>query len=169
MRRAVLALGCAGALALAGCHRVPEPVQAPFYLRELNLPSVGAEPYHWSQLTGRVVLVAFFATWSFPALAELPTLEALQKKYGPQGFQVVLVGLEVEGARILEPFAQQFAPPFPVLVSDERMQKGGSSFGLIPALPTTVLLDRRGDVAGAWQGVAPHGAMAQAVETLLAR
>lgn len=173
MRRGALAAVCAVALGLAGCSHLPMQPESPPgpspYLRALLLPSVGPTPYDWRRLTGRVVLVSFFATWSFPSLTELPVFSALQQEYGARDFQVVLVGLEVQGARMLEPFAQEYALPYPVLVSDERMQKGGSAFGLIPALPATFLLDREGQVAGAWQGTAGHAALAKAVETLLKR
>jgi thiol-disulfide isomerase/thioredoxin len=165
-RRELLAL--AGVLALAGCRTGPEPLPGSSpYLKELVLPSVGPTPYAWRQLSGRVVMVAFFATWCFPCLAELPTLEALQKEYGPRGFQVVLVGLDLEGERVLGPFADQYALNFPVLVSNERLQQGRSAFGLIPALPSTFLLDREGRVAGAWKGMARHEDMSRAVEKLL--
>lgn len=170
MRRAALALGCALVLALGGCRRVPEEPEGPSpYLRSLWLPSVGPTPYDWRRLPGRVVMVSFFATWCFPCLAELPTLEALQKEYGPQGFQVVLVGMDIDGARVLQPFADYYALNFPVLVSDEGMQKGQSAFGLIPALPATFLLDKEGRVAGAWQGMAGHEDVSKAVEKLLRR
>ncbi|HEX8437342.1 TlpA disulfide reductase family protein [Archangium sp.] len=172
MRRSALVLGCVLALVLAGCRRVPEGPEASGpspYLRSLLLPSVGPTPYDWRRLPGRVVLVSFFATWCFPCLAELPTLEALQKEYGPQGFQVVLVGMDLEGPRVLTPFAEQYALNFPVLVSNEGMQQGQSAFGLIPALPATFLLDKEGQVAGAWQGMAGHEDMSKAVETLLRR
>jgi thiol-disulfide isomerase/thioredoxin len=172
MRRAALALGCALVLLLAGCGSVPEQPEASGpspYVRSLLLPAVGPTPYEWRRLKGSVVMVAFFATWCFPCLAELPTLEALQKEHGPQGFQVVLVGLDLEGERVLTPFAEQYALNFPVLVSNEDMQQGRSAFGLIPALPTTFLLDREGRVAGAWKGMASHEDMSKAVQTLLRR
>ena len=99
MRRAALAVGCALMLALAGCRTVPEEpawgAGASPYLRALALPSVGPTPLEWNRLPGRVVMVSFFATWCFPCLAELPTLVALQKEHGPQGFQVVAVGMDL--------------------------------------------------------------------------
>jgi peroxiredoxin len=49
------------------------------------------------------------------------------------------------------------------------MQQGRSAFGLIPALPATFLLDKEGQVAGAWQGMASHEDVSKAVETLLRR
>ncbi len=169
MRRALLALGCALAVALAGCRMVPEEPMGSRYVRALALPYVGPTPYDWRLLRGRVVLVSFFATWCFPCLAELPTLEALQKEYGPRGFQIVAVGMDLDGARVLAPFADQYALNFPVLVADEETREGQSPFGLIPALPTTFLLDEEGRVAAAWKGMAGHEDVAQAVERLLRR
>ncbi|WP_155893982.1 peroxiredoxin family protein [Cystobacter fuscus] len=174
MRRMGRALGVALVLALAGCHHAPQeplPGQAATspYLRALWLPAVGPAPWNWRTLPGKVVLVSFFASWSFPSLAQLPTLQALQKEHGAQGFQVVLVGLDLDGALTLAPFAEQYALEFPVLVSDTALQQGQSAFGLIPALPATFLLDRQGQVAGAWQGMAGHGALSEAVQALLKR
>ena len=172
-RRGALVAALVG-LWLAGCHRTSEEPRltgtASPYLRALWLPAVGPTPWDPRALPGRVVLVSFFATWSFPALAQLPTLEALQKEHGPQGLRVVLVGLDLDGARTLAPFAEEYASlGIPVLVSDAPMQQGQSAYGLIPALPATFLLDKEGRVAGAWQGMAGHQALSDAVHTLLER
>jgi thiol-disulfide isomerase/thioredoxin len=170
MRRAALAL-CVLWLGLAGCRTVPEaPTGAASpYLRALALPSVGPTPLDWRQLPGRVVLVSFFATWCFPCVAEIPTLEALQREYGPRGFQVVGVGMDLEGAQVLGPFAEYYRLPYPVVVADEGLREGQSPYGLIPALPVAFLLDEQGRVAAAWQGVAGHEELAQRVEQLLRR
>jgi thiol-disulfide isomerase/thioredoxin len=170
MRRAALALSLVW-LGLAGCRMVPEEpgaVGTP-HLRALSLPWVGPTPHDWRRLQGQVVLVAFFATWNFPSLAEIPSLEALQREYGPRGFQVVSVGLDLQGAKVLVPFADYYRPSFPVLVANPRMIEGQSPYGIIPALPATFLLDTEGRVAGAWQGVARHKEVARAVEKLLPR
>lgn len=165
------ALACALALVVAGCRSVPEGGEAtPQVRRELlALPVVGGGRLPPARLQGKVVLVSFFATWCFPCLVELPTLEALQREYGPQGLQVVSVGMDLEGERVLGPFVELYRLPYPVVVADERMREGRSAFGLIPALPTTFLLDREGQVAVAWQGTASAEALTEAVQKLLKR
>lgn len=173
MSRLGRVLGLALLLALAGCHRpageLPSRAGVSPYLQALWLPAVGPAPWNWRALPGRVVVVSFFATWSFTSLTQLPSLQALQKEHGAQGLQVVLVGLDLDGPQTLGPFAEQYALDFPVLVSDAAMQQGQSAFGLIPALPATFLLDKQGQVAGAWQGPAGHEALSEAVQTLLRR
>ncbi|NOK05546.1 MULTISPECIES: TlpA disulfide reductase family protein [Myxococcus] len=164
LRGAVVAL-----VALAGC-RGTRPVDAGYaFLNALALPSVGPTPHDVRALDGKVVLVSFFATWCFPCLAEMPTLEALQKDYGPRGLQVVAVGMDLEGEKVLAPFADHYALRYPVLVANQAMIEGHSAFGAIQGLPTTVLLDRRGRAVAGWHGVESHADMAKAVEKLLAQ
>lgn len=172
MSRAARALGCAVLLALAGCRSAPEapPLDDAAFQRELlALQPIGPAAELARTLPGNVVLVSFFATWCFPCVAELPTLQALQRDYGPQGFRMVGVGMDLEGAKVLEPFAYSMELNYPVLLADERIREGKSVFGPIRALPTTVLMDREGRVLGAWQGMAPHEAVAKAIEKALKR
>jgi hypothetical protein len=102
-------------------------------------------------------------------VAELPTLQSLQRDYGTRGFRMVGVGMDLEGAKVLEPFAYSMELNYPVLLADERIRDGRSAFGPIRAIPTTFLLDREGKVLGAWQGMAPHEAVAEAIEKALKR
>jgi thiol-disulfide isomerase/thioredoxin len=167
------ALACAlvCALGLAACRSTPEALEAPDdgFLKALALPEVGARQAGPVELSGQVVLVNFFATWCFPCMAEVPTLEALQKTYGPQGFRVVAVGMDLEGEKVLVPFADYHALNYTVLVADETIRSGQSVFGPIIALPTSFLLDRQGRAVGGWQGVASHEVMAKAIEKTLER
>jgi thiol-disulfide isomerase/thioredoxin len=170
MRLLVRALACALALGLAACKSGPgRGADEVGFLDALELPAVGPERNSAAELSGRVVLVSFFATWCFPCVAELPTLEALQRDYGPQGFQVVAVGMDLEGEKVLVPFAEYYSLRYPVLVADKDIRSGTSVFGFIAALPTSFILDRRGHVVSAWQGVAGHEELAKVIEKTLKR
>jgi thiol-disulfide isomerase/thioredoxin len=162
-------LACVLLVGLAACKSTPDAIEAPGdgFLGALALPSVGPQWAAAANLSGRVVLVNFFATWCFPCIVELPILEALQRDYGPQGFQVVAVGMDLEGSKVLAPFAEHYALRYPVLVADERILSGQSVFGAIAALPTSFILDREGRVVAAWQGLAGHEEVAQAIEKTL--
>jgi peroxiredoxin len=163
------ALACALLVGLVACKGAPEAIEAPGdgFLGALALPAVGPQRAAAANLSGRVVLVNFFATWCFPCVAELPTLEALQRDYGPRGLQVVGAGMDLEGAQVLAPFAEHYELRYPVLVADERILSGQSVFGTIVALPTSFILDRQGRVVAAWQGVAGHEDVAKAIEKTL--
>lgn len=162
-------LACALVVVLAACRSAPKAIEAPGdgFLGALALPAVGPQRAVAANLSGRVVLVNFFATWCFPCVAELPTLEALQRDYGPRGFQVVGVGMDLEGAQVLAAFADHYELRYPVLIADERILSGQSVFGTIVALPTSFILDRQGRVVAAWQGMAGHEEVAKAIEKTL--
>lgn len=167
----IRALACAWVLGLTACKSGPRPVEAPGdgFLGALALPALGPQRAAATELSGRVVLVNFMATWCFPCVAELPTLEALQRDYGPQGLQVVAVGMDLEGVKVLGPFAEHYELSYPLLVADERIISGQSAFGPIIALPTSFILDRQGRAVAAWQGVAGHEDLAKAIEKTLKR
>jgi thiol-disulfide isomerase/thioredoxin len=144
------------ALLCAGCPRATrlEPARLPLVYSALNLPRASQGSFRPGELRGKVVLVSFFATWCFPCLADLPVLEKLKREHGSQGFEVVAVGMDLEGAKVLEPFADQYQLPFPVLVADEPIRSGESPFGRISALPTSMLFERVGTLLFGYQGVA---------------
>ena len=137
------------------------------FLPALDLPSVGPVATSVDALRGRVVLVNFMATWCFPCLQELPELIAVQRRFEAQGFSVVLVGMDLEGATVLEPFAEHYALPFPLLLADAELRKGETAFGLIRQLPTTVLLGRDGTALAAYTGVSDPAALEAAIARAL--
>lgn len=118
-------------------------------------------------LRGKVAVVAFFATWCFPCLIELPQLAALQRGNGPRGLEVVGIGMDLEGSRVLKPFADQYQLPFPVLLPTEAMRGGSSPFGPIRELPSTFVIDREGRIAAAFAGPPNPERLARLIDRLL--
>jgi thiol-disulfide isomerase/thioredoxin len=156
------------ALLLAGCASSgPELPVRRGHLQALALPPVNAAPYAPSPLQGHVVLVAFVATWCVPCLAQLPGLGKLQRELGAQGLRTVAVGMDLEGEEVLAPFAEYYALPFPLVAADERLHAGDSPFGKVGALPTFFLLDKRGEVLAAWEGMAAQDALEKTVRKAL--
>lgn len=161
---AALALGLTG-----GCAHVPAAGEDPWRIPALELPSVGPEPFTPGQLEGRVVLVSFLSTWCFPCLSELPTLEALQRAHGEAGLQVVAIGVDREGRRVLEPFAYAYKLPFPLLVADEATRTGESRFGPVQAVPQGMLFGRDGRLVSAWRGPLSAGVLEAEIRRVLQR
>jgi thiol-disulfide isomerase/thioredoxin len=146
--------GLAAALAwlASACAHLPDPSGEEGRLPLLALPAVGPEGWAPGQEEGKVVLLSFFATWCFPCLSDLPTLEALQRAHGAEGLQVVAIGLDREGRKVLEPFAYSYKLPFPVLVADEPLRTGQGRFGPVQAVPQGMLFGRDGRLVSAWRG-----------------
>lgn len=131
--------------------------------------SASAVPFEPSRLRGKVVLVTFIATWCFPCLAELATLDKLKRDYGAQGFENVAVGMDLEGRQVLEPFATSYALGYPLVVANDALRDGETPFGHIRELPTRVLFGRAGQVVAAYAGVIPWPELRQAVTDELAK
>lgn len=107
------------------------------------IPAVLAGPKlgRVSSLKGRVVLLDFFATWCGPCLVALPRVEAFYDRFGPKGLRVI--GISTEPAETVLGAAARFGLKYS-LVSDQN-EAISRSYGIF-ALPTLVLIDRRGIV-----------------------
>ena len=143
------------ALGLRAGAGAPEPVEASGRRASssiaLPVAGAGARPRcsrdRWCWCTSS-------PRWCFPCLAELPTLTSAAARLRAGGFQVVAVGMDLEGGQVLGPFADALRAPLPGAAGGRRASaQGQSAFGPITALPTAFLLVPGRRVA-AWQGVA---------------
>lgn len=118
---------------------------------------------------GRVVLVNLWATWCTPCIAELPSLEALQVKYGGQGLQVLPIALDRnKDAAALADFLQQHKITQLFSWQDKNRVVAGQ-WGY-EGVPTTILLDRRGGIIRVFEGpyIWDKGEPLEAVKSALA-
>jgi thiol-disulfide isomerase/thioredoxin len=99
---------------------------------------------------GDVVVLNFWATWCPPCLREIPAFIDLQQRFGDRGLQ--FIGIALDQAAAVAPFATEKAVNYPMLVGDEKvvrfMQELGNSIG---GLPYSVVL-RDGEVVFSRQG-----------------
>ncbi len=101
---------------------------------------------------GRVVLLNFWATWCAPCILEMPSLDRLQATLGDPDLAVLAVSIDRGGAKVIRPFAERLGLEHLGLYHDN---KGAlfRAFG-VTGLPTTFLIDRRGQIVGAYPGPA---------------
>lgn len=150
---------------LSGCASAPPaPIRSPY---DLVLRDVEGGRFDFTALHGQAAIVYFFATWCLPCLAELETLESLHQEAAPEGLQVVAVGMDLNGPKVLLPFARGAGLPFDVLLADDELREGRSPYGRIRSVPTTVVLDRQGRVAAAYEGPADPQGLRTLVRELL--
>jgi peroxiredoxin len=136
------------ALALLTATALPAAASpAPdFTLKTLDGPAL-----RLAEQRGQVVLVNFWASWCAPCKGERPHLNALADKYRNTG--VVLVGINVDDdPKKAAAEAQKLGIRFPVLLDTD---KAASKAYKLEAMPTTVLVDRDGQVRHVHQGYRP--------------
>ena len=95
-----------------------------------------------SDLKGQVVMINFWATWCGPCRKEMPLLEQLHARYESLGFTLLGVNVE-EDSRLADQFLKETPVTFPILLDPEN---GVSKLYNVSAMPSTVLVDRSGNL-----------------------
>jgi thiol-disulfide isomerase/thioredoxin len=119
-----------------------------------------------SSLRGKAVLVNFWATWCEPCKIEMPSLVDLQKKYGPQGLQIVGVAMDDADDKEISTFAHKMGVNYIVLRGTEKV---GDLYGGVDRLPITYYLDRSGKVVDETLGMAGEATLEDAIKRALAQ
>jgi cytochrome c biogenesis protein CcmG/thiol:disulfide interchange protein DsbE len=119
-----------------------------------------------SSLRGKAVVVNFWATWCEPCKIEMPSLVDLQKKYGPQGLQIVGVAMDDADDKEISTFAHKMGVNYMVLRGTEKV---GDLYGGIDRLPMTYYLDRSGKVVDETIGMAGEATLEDAIKRALAQ
>jgi len=104
-----------------------------------------------SDLKGQVVMVNFWATWCGPCREEMPHLEALYQRYSDLGFTLLGVNVE-EDASGADEFLAETPVSFPILFDPENEV---SAVYDVVAMPSTVLIDRGGNLRFIHHGYKP--------------
>lgn len=153
----------AAALLLTG---VLFPVVAEPRLKErapaLTVSLADGSDFDLDAMRGKVVLVAFWATWCGPCLEEMPALEKYYREHKADGFEVIALSVDRPGnrARVFKVLATLAFPG--ALVSDASR----NGFGMPEAVPVSYLVDAQGIVRDKFVAV-DEGLLDEVVTPLL--
>lgn len=98
--------------------------------------------------SNRVAVVNVWASWCAPCRAEAPALAALSRTFPDVSFVGVLTRDSVATANA---FVRRFGIPYPTLVDDSILMGFHNSL-VANAIPTTVVIDKKGKVAARISG-----------------
>jgi thiol-disulfide isomerase/thioredoxin len=119
-------------------------------LPEFALKDLAGQPLTAEQLSGRVVLVEFWATWCPPCRSTLDWLGELKRQYGDK---VAILALAVESPEDqIRSAAVSLNPALRVAITDAATAQ---AFGNITSVPTMFLFDRSGKTARVIYGAPP--------------
>jgi thiol-disulfide isomerase/thioredoxin len=129
---------------------------APLKLPDLAFHDATGASRRLADWKGRVVLLNLWATWCVPCRKEMPALDALQRKEGGPGFEVVAINIDTRDANKPKAWLKEvgietlryYADPQAKVFQD--LKAIGRAFGM----PTTVLVDSNGCELGTIAGPA---------------
>ena len=111
---------------------------------------------------GGVVVINVWASWCAPCRAEAPTLAALARKYKGAVFLGILTRDSEVAARA---FQSRFDLPYPTLVDDSVLLKFRDTLSA-NAIPSTILIDKKGRVAARISGEITVASLSELIEKL---
>ena len=130
--------------------------KSPLKVPNLAFQDAAGQPLTLENWRGRTVLLNLWATWCVPCRKEMPALEALEKKLGGAGFEVVTVNIDTRDADKPKAWLKEvgisglkyYADPNAKTFQD--LKGVGRAFGM----PTTMLIDPQGCEIGTIAGPA---------------
>jgi len=109
---------------------------------------------------GQVAVVNVWASWCAPCRAEAPTLKALSEKNTDVAFIGILTRDNPVNA---EAFERRFAIPYPTLIDDSVLIGFRKSLPA-NAIPSTVVIDKNGNVAARISGQVTVASLSEVIE-----
>ena len=158
--RAPVLLAAALTLALpmlTGCSRVEQAPAVAYTLLDGQRSELAA-------LRGHVVLVNFWATDCAPCVEEMPAMVANWRRFSPQGFETLAVAMQTDPPALVSNFAQARALPFGVVI--DNTGEVARRLGNVQFTPTSLLINKRGEIVKRWVGKTDFAALAPLIAEL---
>lgn len=122
-------------------------------IEQANFVNPLGQPASWDDFKGEYLLVNFWATWCGPCIVELPPLGELEKRYAGKGLKVIAISVDINlnQQQILSFIESRGIGEFAGYWDNRgEVQKNIPMRGI----PTTKLLDKKGNVLRIFEGEA---------------
>jgi thiol-disulfide isomerase/thioredoxin len=113
---------------------------------------------------GKSLLITFFATWCPPCIQEIPNLIEVQNEFGPKKFSVVALSVDQGGSTLVKKLVEKKKINYPVMMADSRVT---SEFGGVYGIPTSFLVNSKGNVVKKYTGYIPHSVLINDIKQVL--
>lgn len=150
-------------LLILGCGNSAPIKKAPdFGLQDLNGNTVTL-----SSLKGKVVILDFWATWCPPCRRGIPDLNDLYHAYKDKGVEILGISLDQGGKDDIVSGMQKYniTIDYSVLIGNAEVAR---LYGGIPAIPTTFILDKEGNIVNKYVGLQEKETFTAKLDKLIA-
>ena len=153
-------------LALAtGAYWAVQSVGLPQHAPSVAYTRLDGTPSNLDALRGKVVLVNFWATSCTSCVHEMPQIVATHEQFKARSFETLAVAMSYDPPAEVVRFAQSRKLPFEVVI--DNTGSVARSFGDVSLTPTTVLINKRGEIVKRYLGEPDFAALNRLVEALL--
>ncbi|MBQ7501314.1 TlpA family protein disulfide reductase [bacterium] len=120
-------------------------------------------------MKGKVFIIDIWASWCPPCREEIPGFIELQKTYGPKGLQVIGISCD-RTDKDHSKYAKSAGINYPSVMADkipDIMQQIEKQIGEVNAIPTTLVVDKKGNIVFMHTGYAPREAFEEIIKKQL--
>jgi peroxiredoxin len=118
------------------------------------------------RLRGKVVLVNFWATSCTTCVKEMPHIAETHEKFKHRGYETLAVAMSYDPPAYVMNFAETRKLPFGVAIDNTGAI--AKSFGDVKLTPTSVLINKKGQIVKRFVGEPDFAKLHELVEKLLA-
>jgi peroxiredoxin len=140
LRNTILGLVALGVAGFAGYAALLRDNAAP----AVTFTSLKGKQVSTADLRGRVVLVNFWATDCAVCVKEMPRMVTTYGKYRQRDFEFIAVAMRHDPPNYVLDYTEKNALPFTVAL--DPMGKLAQAFGDVKLTPTTIVIDKRGNI-----------------------
>ena len=119
--------------------------------------------YSLSQFKGKVVVINFFTFFCGPCRDEMPDLNKLNNELKGRGLVTLGIALSSDPTQIRF-LVKQLGLEYPVLTGNDKVS---DAYGSIAVVPTTVIIDKEGNIAQRIEGTRKKEVFQKLIEPLL--
>jgi peroxiredoxin len=162
LRNLILGFAVLAVAGFAGYRALFATAAAP----AVTFTSLQGERIATGDLRGRVVLVNFWATDCVVCVKEMPRMVTTYRKYQPRGFELIAVAMRYDPPNYVLNYAEKNALPFRVAL--DPMGQLAQAFGDVKLTPTTIVIDKRGNIVARIIGEPDFAKLEALIEAKLA-
>jgi len=119
--------------------------------------------YSLSQFRGKVVVINFFTFFCGPCRDEMPDLNKINNELKGRGLVTLGIALSSDPTQIRF-LVKQLGLEYPVLTGNDKVS---DAYGSIAVVPTTVIIDKEGNIAQRIEGTRKKEVFQKMIEPLL--
>jgi peroxiredoxin len=129
---------------------------------DASIQTLSGQTLSIASLRGKTVLLNFWATSCPGCIEEMPQIKRMARQYGGQGFTVLAVATRDDQLDYIKAFVSKNQLPF--MVAYDADGHIAHAFGDIQLMPTTILINRHGDIIKRYLGVMDFKEIGQLIE-----